>query len=98
VYEERLDIPVFTLLVPNVITPDEYPENNFFRILYGGRPLSESSFQASLSIYNRWGGLIFSSNDYKDDWNAGNVQPGVYFYELTLENETTCKGWVQVIK
>jgi hypothetical protein len=98
VYEERVDIPVFTLLVPNVITPDEYPENNFFQILYGGRPLSESSFQASLSIYNRWGGLIFSSNDYNDDWNAGNVQPGVYFYELTLENETTCKGWVQVIK
>lgn len=98
VYEKRMDIPVYTLLVPNVITPDEFPENNFFQILYGGRPISESPFKASLNVYNRWGGLIFGSGDYNDDWNASNVQSGVYFYELNLENETTCKGWVQVIK
>jgi PKD repeat protein len=98
VYEKRMDIPIYTLLVPNVITPDEFPENNFFVILYGGRPISESTFKATLQVYNRWGGLIFSSDDYQDDWNASNVQPGVYFYELNLEGETTCKGWVQVIK
>lgn len=98
VYEKRMDIPILTLLVPNVITPDEFPENNFFQILYGGKPISESPFKASLNVYNRWGGLIFGNDAYKDDWNASNVQPGVYFYELNLENETTCKGWVQVIK
>ncbi len=98
VYEKRMDIPINTLLVPNVITPDEFPENNFFQILYGGRPISESPFKASLNVYNRWGGLIFESGDYNDDWNASTVQSGVYFYELNLENETTCKGWVQVIK
>jgi len=98
VYEKQMDIPIKTLLVPNVITPDEFPENNFFRILYGGRPVSESPFKTSLQVYNRWGGLVFGSDDYQDDWNAGNVQAGVYFYELNLENETTCKGWVQVIK
>ncbi len=98
VYEKRMDIPVYTLLVPNVITPDEFSENNFFQILYGGRSISESSLNASLNVYNRWGGLVFKSDAYKDDWEAGNVTAGVYFYELLIDNETICKGWVHVIK
>jgi CHU_C Type IX secretion signal domain/PKD domain len=98
VYEKKVDIPIYTLLVPNVITPDEFPENNFFHILYGGRPLSQSALKASLYVYNRWGGLVLKSNEYKDDWDAGNVESGVYFYELVIENEFICKGWVQVIK
>lgn len=98
VYEKRMDIPIYTLLVPNVITPDEFPENNFFQISYGGKPISESTLTASLSVYNRWGGIVFRSADYQDDWNASTVESGVYFYELIIENETTCKGWVNVIK
>jgi CHU_C Type IX secretion signal domain/PKD domain len=98
VYEKRENVPVYTLLVPNVITPDEFPENNFFQVLYGGKPIGESSLKVSLFVYNRWGGLVFQSAAYKDDWEAGNVSAGVYFYELVIENETTCKGWVQVIK
>ena len=98
VYEKRMDIPVYTLLVPNVITPDEFPENNFLQILYGGKPISGSALNASLHIYNRWGGLVFKSDLYKDDWDASNVETGIYFYELVVENETTCKGWVHVIK
>ena len=98
VYEKRMDIPVYTLLVPNVITPDEFPENNFLQILYGGKPISGSALSASLHIYNRWGGLVFKSDLYKDDWDASNVESGIYFYELVVENETTCKGWVHVIK
>lgn len=98
IYEERLDVPVYTLLVPNVITPDEFPENNFFQIMYGGRPMTESVLKASLEVYNRWGNIVFKSSDYKNDWEAGNVNAGIYFYDLAIENETTCKGWVQVIK
>ena len=98
VYEKRVDIPIYTLLVPNVITPDEFPENNFFQVLYGGRPISESMLNASLYVYNRWGGLVYKSSEYKNDWDAGNVESGVYFYELAIENGFTCKGWVHVIK
>jgi len=97
VYEKRTDVPIYTLLVPNVFTPDEFPENNFFQILYGGRPINES-LKASLLVYNRWGGLVFKSDDYRNDWNASNVNSGVYFYDLIVENETACKGWVNVIK
>lgn len=98
VYEERIDLPVFELKVPNVITPDEFPENNAFVILYGGKKLSLSSLTSSVVIYNRWGGKVFESNDYQDDWSGENVEAGIYYYDLTVEGETSCKGWVQVIK
>jgi len=97
-YEEISDVPIYALVVPNVITPDEYPENNFFKIQYGGRPITESPLNASLVIYNRWGGLVYKSDLYQEDWNANNVQSGMYYYELIIENEATCKGWLNVIK
>jgi PKD repeat protein len=98
VYEKRVDIPIYSLLIPNVITPDEFSENNFFQIVYGGKPIASSSVKASLFVYNRWGNLVYSSKDYKGDWNAGSSESGVYFYEVIVENETICKGWVHVIK
>jgi len=98
VYEEAIQVPVFELKVPNVITPDEFPENNTFIILYGGRKLSVSSLTAQIVIYNRWGGKVYESDDYQDDWDAANVEAGVYYYDIQIEGEASCKGWVQVIK
>jgi hypothetical protein len=98
VYENIVPVPIYTLFVPNVITPDEYPENNYFKILYGGKPISTSTLTAGLTIYNRWGKVVYKNDDYKDDWNASNVETGIYFYELISGGEFTCKGWVHVIK
>lgn len=93
-----IQVPVFELKVPNVITPDEFPENNKFVILYGGHKLSASSLTARVVIYNRWGAKVFESDNYQDDWDAGNVESGVYYYDIQVEDEASCKGWVQVIK
>ncbi len=98
IYEESVSLPIYELKVPNVITPDEFPENNTFTILYGGKKLSASSLTAHVVIYNRWGGKVYESKDYQDDWDGGNVGAGVYYYEIQIEGEATCKGWVQVIK
>jgi CHU_C Type IX secretion signal domain/PKD domain len=98
VYEESVLIPVFELKVPNVITPDEFPENNTFTILYGGKKLSVSSLRSQVIIYNRWGSTVFKSDDYQDDWDGSNVAAGIYYYDIQVEGEVACKGWVQVIK
>jgi hypothetical protein len=98
VYEEAKPIRVFELKVPNVITPDENPENNTFVLLYGGNKLSSSSLTAKVVIYNRWGGKVYENNNYQDDWDGGNVDAGVYYYTIDVEGETSCKGWVHVIK
>jgi len=98
IYENRIEVPVFELKVPNVITPDEFPENNTFVISYGGKKLSSSTLTARVVIYNRWGGKVFESKDYKDDWAGENVEAGVYYYDIEVQGEAACKGWVQVIK
>lgn len=98
VYEKIISVPVYELKVPNVITPDEFPENNHFVIQYGGNKLSSSSLSARVVIVNRWGKKVFESNNYQDDWNAGNVEGGMYFYEIQIPGEAVCKGWLHVIK
>lgn len=98
IYDTRVDIPIYQLKVPNVITPDEFPENNQFVILYGEQPLSVSALNAHVIIYNRWGNKVFESRDYQDDWSASNVEAGIYYYDVTIEGEAACKGWLHVIK
>jgi len=53
---------------------------------------------AQVIIYNRWGGKVYESDDYQDDWDGGNVGAGIYYYDIQVEGEAACKGWVQVIK
>ncbi|WP_041340343.1 gliding motility-associated C-terminal domain-containing protein [Runella slithyformis] len=45
----------------------------------------------SLEVYNRWGGLVYQSNDYKNNWNGGiaaqnNVSAGTYFYVVRFSD------------
>jgi gliding motility-associated-like protein len=44
---------------------------------------------ANVKIFNRWGSLIYESDDYQNDWDgeykAKPLPAGVYFYIITLE-------------
>ncbi|HMR58414.1 MAG TPA: gliding motility-associated C-terminal domain-containing protein, partial [Cyclobacteriaceae bacterium] len=60
--------------------------------------LSSSALSARVVIVNRWGKKVFESNNYQDDWDASNVEGGMYFYEIQIPGEAVCKGWLQVIK
>ncbi len=41
----------------------------------------------SLSVYSRFGNLVYQSNSYGNDFDSRNYRSGTYFYELTLETE-----------
>ncbi len=98
VYEQRLEVPVFTLKVPNVITPGAADgENDFFKIQYGDAQ-ARSSIHVSLLVYNRWGATVYDNKDYKDDWAATDIPAGIYYYEAAIQGITTCKSWLNVIK
>lgn len=79
--------------LPNVFTPNEDGKNDAFIIpaVYDG--------SWSITIYNRWGNLVYTSNEYKNDWTGDNVASGVYFFELSnnLRKEHKAKGYVHVI-
>jgi gliding motility-associated-like protein len=55
-----------------------------------------------LQIYNRYGTLVYSKNDYRDEWegqtNDGNELPvGTYFYTMIYESGSKNRsGWVYV--
>ncbi|GHN01853.1 hypothetical protein WSM22_33420 [Cytophagales bacterium WSM2-2] len=102
VYDSSVLVPIYTRFIPNVFTPEQSPEqNDTFMIQYGDQhpaPGSALLTQISIKIYNRWGKLVYESKDYKNDWTANNVDGDSYYYEVTVLGETTCKGWVQVIK
>lgn len=97
-YFESITLPFYYLRVPNVLTPALPGDNDTFKIHYGGEPISSTSLKVSLKIYNRWGNLIYQNADYKDNWGGEGVAAGTYYYEVEIEGETTCKGWVQLIK
>jgi gliding motility-associated-like protein len=98
VYEKFVDLPFYDLRVPNVITPGSPGFNDTFKIGYGSGIVSSTSLKTSVRIFNRWGSKVFESDDYKDNWAGEGVASGVYYYELEVEGEAVCKGWVHVIK
>lgn len=107
VFEETIELPFFTIRVPNVITPsngdaNSAGKNDTFKILYGEATNSPSTFEigisVSLLVYNRWGKLVYENRRYDDSWSGEGLEAGTYFYEVEIENEPTCKGWVQIIR
>lgn len=88
--------------VPNVLTPngdginDQLLVTNAGCILYG-----------TWYIYNRWGNLVYSSQDVAAGWNATDnsgkpVSDGVYYYVLDVMKPGTVQeirqGFLQVIQ
>ena len=67
--------------IPNIFTPNADGDNDFFRI-----PGIEGFPNSRLEIYNRWGNIIFQSNDYGGGWdgrvNNEPVADGTYYYIL----------------
>lgn len=73
------------ILIPEGFSPNSDGVNDFFVVK---KPIT---LRASLEIYNRWGGLIYQTSDYKNDWNGGvttqgDVPSGTYFYVIKLSD------------
>jgi gliding motility-associated-like protein len=73
------------LFIPEGFSPNSDGINDVFVIK---KPLS---VRASLEIYNRWGGLVYKADDYKNDWDGGaatqaTLPAGTYFYVIKLDD------------
>ena len=69
------------IVIPNVFSPNGDGVNDLFTIqnllLYDYR---------SIIIYNRWGKVVYSYNQYNNDWDGKNVADGVYFVVVNILN------------
>lgn len=76
--------PETELIFPNVITANGDGINDMLEI---EKPSQRCGFQ-SVRIYNRWGSLVFESEDSEFQFRADNLPAADYFYEMRFENRT----------
>jgi gliding motility-associated-like protein len=81
----RVEIEKCDLLAGNSFSPNGDGKNDYFEV--------ENILaypENKLTIFNRWGKLIFETNAYKNDWSGGDdITSGTYFY--IIENVTDPK-------
>jgi len=76
--------PEFTFFIPNTFTPDGDDMNDGFR----GKGIGIDEYE--FRIYDRWGGVIFKTDDLMAEWNGqyGNtgakVPPDIYVYAVDI--------------
>lgn len=81
---------IVSFYAPNAFTPNGNGNNDEFRVYGDG--VDKSHF--TMSIYNRWGELIFKTNDYNTGWNGGRgnsstvVEEGVYVWRVVFKDYT----------
>ena len=68
---------------PNVFTPNGDGENDVFVIEGVG-----SYPNSSVVIYNRWGGVVYKTDNYASNpWDGRDVPDGVYYFVVNLGPE-----------
>ena len=92
------------IYIPNSFSPDGDGVNNTFQV--AGRNIQSSYFE--LTIYNRWGELIFTSQDPNIGWDGavadqGIAPVGVYTYQVSYrftnqENNQTITGHLNLMR
>ncbi|MEX1002006.1 MAG: gliding motility-associated C-terminal domain-containing protein [Crocinitomicaceae bacterium] len=96
---------IILFYVPNVFTPDGDSFNENFKPVFTG---GVDPYDYHLTIFNRWGEIIFESHNYDQGWNGhygngGLVQDGVYIWQIEFgekysDDKQTHRGHVTVLK
>ena len=96
-----------TMILPNIITLKQDQLNDDWRAILGADPLLDLTIlflEYDLTIFNRWGGVVFESTASEKYWKATDVSPGTYFYLFHYKTdcgtavEETVEGTILVIE
>lgn len=80
------------VVLPNVVTYNNDTRNDKF---YVDAQITE----AKLTIFNRWGKPIFSSDSYHNEWPSKDIPSGIYYYSLKDGcSKRKYKGYIHVLK
>lgn len=99
--------PVYNL--PNVFTPNKDGNNDLYTPFLPYRFINHLDFK----VYNRWGNLVFETQNPMIDWNGYSsvngekLQNGLYFYSCEIyekrisgvvQKAEPLKGWIQIFR
>jgi len=79
------------VVVPNVITPNNDGFNDIFTI-------ENLPLYAQLIVRNKKGNVVYSSLNYKNNWNGDDLPNGNYQYELKLPDGNVIYGTLDIVK
>jgi gliding motility-associated-like protein len=92
---QELYIEPFIIYIPNTFTPDEDEFNNTFIASFALEVV-----QWEMKIYNRWGEMLFMSNDPLIGWDGTygglKVQEGTYTYCIRYVSCEEPDGWQEL--
>lgn len=87
--KEIIILPEFRFWIPNAFTPDADNLNDVFR------PVTIGVSNYSFTIFDRWGKLIYESNDITKGWDGKfkgkPCKQDVYVWKITYSNDVTEK-------
>ena len=94
-YTFPVEVKPVKLLIPNIITPNGDGKNDELMFVEDSgetgyeldKVINDYYISNELVIFNRWGKKIYEINNYKNDWDGGNLSDGVYFYILKCHGE-----------
>ncbi|MBC7863950.1 MAG: gliding motility-associated C-terminal domain-containing protein [Bacteroidia bacterium] len=84
------DCPV---IFPNIFSPNGDGVNEFFSIKN-----LELKPKLKLSIFNRWGKIVFETDTYQNNWDAKGISDGVYYFVGEFEDGELAKGYISVLR
>ena len=107
-YNSTIEIKPVELFIPNVFTPNNDGINDKFiiAIMEDGDQknrdilLRDYYRSSKLVVFNRWGRVVFQSDDYDNEWDGGKLSDGVYYYVLKCEgakSNDVFKGAVTIV-
>ncbi len=82
-------LDIFRIFIPNAFTPNQDEFNTEWY------PHMTSTVSCELTVFNRWGEQIYTSNDNTGRWNGQyrgmDCQEGIYYYHLKIRDNR--KKW-----
>lgn len=77
--------------IPNVFTPNNDGFNDRWTVNYHGKE------RVHVDIFDRWGRLMHTSDQFEPGWDGQDAQPGTYFYVIEVGGKRY-EGWITVLK
>ena len=77
------------VVYPNVISPNNDDKNDVLWI-------TGLKIGTAIKIFNKWGRLVFESDNYLHNWNGTGLLDGTYYLQFIDEKNETKKGWIQI--
>jgi gliding motility-associated-like protein len=90
---DDINIIVKEIFIPSAISPNGDGKNDIF-VIYG-----IEKYKTSLQVFNRWGKLVYETNDYKNNWNGTDINgkrlpSDSYYYILNIDSLGIFNGYI----